>query len=410
MRRIKRTARLTNQLAICIFLYTPVYQFFSRAVDGAHRAYDINGDFAYVSSAHFTPIIGAAFTVIIAVLLFLVIVELKHDNEGQKRTEFDAGYTLLLLLIGISDLCYWRDWGALALARQAIFFVSLTILASTGLTLRTVRRIAYLYGLSLFGIAAFAVIEWQQAWLPCRADKCTVANGLLAGFFPHETAQAIFVLTGLPLIFFINNRFAKSLIGLTGLALVYFSGSRAAWVGAAIFLIVMLFKNRRWALLIPIGSMVLSVYDFITASGADLTGRGYIYDALRSALSSNPWFGSGPHTLENAFNNANLSFFVNHQHGEAPYLISDFGVLVFVVAASLLVFRCIQLYRLNDIVATNLAMPLVIGSTMLATETMFTFTIDSQVQWAMLLFLIPFTLRGRTKNSPIANFILRRWG
>jgi hypothetical protein len=204
----------------------------------------------------------------------------------------------------------------------------------------------------------------------------------------------------LPLLAFIAKRALQTSFTIVGLGLVYFSGSRAANIAAAVFLVISLFKNKRWFLLIPIASMGLSVFEFLSATGSDLTGRGYIYSVLRSGFFASPFLGSGPRTLENAYNNRDLSFFVNHQHGQAPYIFSDFGLLVFVVIAAVVIRRCYTLFKLNDLTTTNLAMPFVIGSTMMATETMFTLTIDSQVVWAIILFVVPLNA-SRVSHEPI---------
>lgn len=397
LQRPKTSFNRATALMVIVYSYTPIMAFCSRAIDGAHAEIDLTGEFSYVSNSRFTPIVGGLLLLAVLFSSIQIYLEARGSNArplspAMRRT----GITLILVLI-LSDMFHLQDWGLLEIFRQLVFFVALGALLKRGISQNTLVALGRLHFSVVLSAAVFPVFLPAQAWLPCRLDKCSPANGLLASYFPHETFLGVFILLGLPLLLFLKSKWARTISMVLALGLIIFAGSRGVYIGTVVALAIFAIRRVNLALLIIPITLSISAFNFAFAQGDDLTGRGYIYNALREALAGNLLLGSGPSTLLVAYQTDELSFFVNHQHGEVPYLVSDFGVIALAVCLALIAIRAVEILAVKQSSRVLTALPFVVGSALFPTETVFTFSISSPAPWAIFLFFL--TLQ----RNPVSN-------
>jgi hypothetical protein len=90
--------------------------------------------------------------------------------------------------------------------------------------------------------------------------------------------------------------------------------------------------------IVPSIAFALSFAAFISYSGDELTGRGWIYAGIRSQLKGYALLaGSGPGTMDRLFQSRSVAFEAVGEHGLAPHILVQAGIVgLILVGAGLL--------------------------------------------------------------------------
>lgn len=88
---------------------------------------------------------------------------------------------------------------------------------------------------------------------------------------------------------------------------------------------------------VPVAGVLTSLTLFTLSTGSDFAARGAIYDAVRQELRGMALIvGSRSDTMTRIYSNSELNFFVTHEHGQAPHLLTQSGVIGLAILLGLL--------------------------------------------------------------------------
>ena len=370
------------------FASGPLVSFVSATFGQAKRTKDVFGQTQWVEQGNLSQTLGWGLLIVAFGLAMLLFLQEKNEIRQLQRSE-----TLFLLFalvaILLSVLWNWGQWQPIDLGKLAVFLLCSAAAFVIGVPENLSRTLSKMSAGLVFLTAAFALLNTSYSLTECRVDKCTEFGFLLNSFFPHENFLALTLAATLPFLRVLDNLWLKNLASLLCLTLIYMSGSRIVYFAVMLFFVLQFAKKiRNYSLIIPF-SVGLSLLFFATVRGTDFTDRGLIYSALWSELSEKWIFGSGPQSLEFAFANGKLpGFLPSHEHGIAPHIISNFGLLAFTAIFLFLVARTRRLAagdKPNFAVVD--ALPLLVLSITFSTETPLVFTYSGVFSWAWYLFL-----------------------
>jgi hypothetical protein len=264
---------------------------------------------------------------------------------------------LFFLLIGWWVLCSALLRLDVVDRQQLPFVVGATVItlgvAYSPPTLRTLSAFNGLRDITAFLVLVLSAIDPVNSQLDCRDDKCGVFGSLYVGFFYTENAAAMFIVLLLPALITVASR-TRLLCSLSVATLaLWATGSRTSLVDLAVVCIFVLWYRRSvlerrtrtipwfWRL-IPAGAFAASLFAFLTLSGDELTGRGWIFAGIREELQGYSLLvGSGPNTMERLFQVRSVTFEAVGEHGLVPHYAVQTGVVglvIFAVAMAVLAF------------------------------------------------------------------------
>lgn len=377
------------------FVSAPVLSLTSATFGQSKRVRNIYGQLEWVEIGNLSQVLGWLFLagyLILAIHAFLPSGESKSaikmaDISSRKGPAI--ALATALVLSAISVLWNRTAWPMQNLATLLIFCVCTFVAFReevSPLFQETLSKLSLLIvGLSVI----FAFFNPEYSVTPCRLDKCTEAGFLLNSFFPHENYFAMFLLASIPFLRSIQRAWLRRASVAGYLVLMYLTGSRVAYFAIAVFLVFWVMKKLNVLLLAVPFAMAFSAAVFLTIRGTDFTDRGLIYTALWIELKDKFLLGSGPTTLSAAFAHGNLpGFLPSHEHGFAPHIITNLGVLCFL---ALLVYATLAVLKTKGISTgsfqVTFLMPIALLFLTAGTETPILISAIGPFSWAWYLFV-----------------------
>ena len=245
------------------------------------------------------------------------------------------GWCVILLFLWWTVVVLLRRDGVMELVQGPVIgsILLLGVLVSPP-TLRLLPALNTLRDLMVAASIAFSVLSPQFGQSPCREDKCGAFGTLWTGVFSNENAASSQLLLLAPaMVVTSRSRFIVS-TGLLGV-FVLGTGSRtsigALAIATGLILLVRIRTHRTGddpasplvVRSIPLAALLASLLVFLMIGQGELTGRGTIYEFIKSKLvhGVDLVLGPGPGAMEGV-----LGGFVVSEHGQAPYLLINFGV------------------------------------------------------------------------------------
>lgn len=168
-----------------------------------------------------------------------------------------------------------------------------------------IRGAAWLTLVMSIAGTVIAIVNPTAAFNPCL-DKCTFIGEIFSGAVTHGNSLAIFLTLGLPFVWMAFT--GKSRILMIGYVffLIVISGSRTSLASALLVLVVLLVvaprtdaagrgrgRNLWFASSIGFALAVAALVVPLATSGEFATGRGYLWEIARQAISQSLLFGDG---------------------------------------------------------------------------------------------------------------------
>jgi len=335
---------------------------------------------------------GLVAAVIVAALLVMVLTlsalrnKVEEINIGQSL--LSQNYLLVIFFVAlISVVSNFTSWGLFGVAKVLLFFWTVFVLTRSGITVSSFKLTSALVFLSYILALVFPILSSANSWKTCREDKCSIAGSLLTSFFQSENALSLYVLTTVYFLKYLERRWQR-LTGYTlALVLTYLSGSRLGLI--VVVIVVALLVLRKTQLLTPAPLVLsgISLAFFLFTSGADLTGRGSIFRAVREIWLANPILGVGPNATQLAFERGMVIGFIPYnEQTQIAHLLAHYGL----IAAVLFLGIVLALLRSRAQISNSeslkaLVTPFLITSLAFATESPLSFTIDCPSFWVLAI-------------------------
>ena len=338
----------------------------SRVINRAYQTYDANGVSVSVGGGSASQLTIVTFSVITVSLAIAVIARGLYAGRGSLTWAAALGVVGFLAALG-------RDQDRLVLDA----LVGAVVLIGAGF-IPWSREVLRIYGQFTIAVAtvilAYSFITpLPDTWLPCRADKCTIAGGLLTGVFWAENGLAMYVVALTPTVAFLRSGAAR-IYGLLSLTtLLYLTGSRAgylAFLGALLAYVLLrrmlvLSSDERsqiaWSTpggvfatlrpivrltaLAPIVGSLASLFVLVALPPTGLTERGSVYAGLREIFMDTPLLGPGLQALQQLFYQGHAPFLMGTEHGQIPYVLTRTGLIglfLYALAVGMLWYRTVS--------------------------------------------------------------------
>lgn len=398
-----------NPILPLLFLTSPLSSAVSAIADGATKARDFQGHWSWITTSNYSSVFITYYAYVVVGLSLAII---GRDLLGEKRV-YRMPYLLIAAPVSMVICQLLRsDYSASLNTLSAVVVLAATaILGIDRRDIKLLARLALAVGLMTI---VFAVSNPERALVPCRADKCTILNGLLTSFFPQENVLAIFMIISLTVVMFGMNRIPRVLGAALLITLVALSGSRTVTIAAIIVAVLSLALihiksdlGKAW-LRVSSGLVAVALFAasaalfFIPLDPLAFTGRGFIYDLLRHFWFDQPVIGPGREVLEYAFSiGVSANYAIAHEHGGMPYVLVNGGLL----GASFFVYWLVRLVRANvrsDHSWTS-GMCLVFAVTVAIvsiTEPVWTYDFKSPAFWTLALISCSLFPRGVDAIQP----------
>ena len=382
-----------DYIILLVFLWSPITQFASRVIDGSSALVDSTQSYLVATGSNRSIVIQYGLIAILGMLIFIEFCDYQNRNYLEKKS-------LRIVLANSSVRNFMLVTCSITLVIELIHGSSSKDMLGTGLlllfvsttgelTLVAMKKMALLCVFSNVLIIFYFILKPSQSWKPCRTTKCPVGmHQILVSYFSHENYMGMFVALSFFFAVFLTSRFLfVSQFFMSGF-IVYASSSQVAY---AMFLVMSLFllnKRRVLQSILPyfplLGFLGSSTF-FVIASGYDLTGRGYIYDLIKSQFASHPFIGEDRKGLQQLFVNrqANMNFLAFHEHGQVPFLVFEYG-LTGVVIGLIFCFLARKLKKMK-IDSYFLLIPLLTCSVAFATEETIVPNLFAAFSWVLLL-------------------------
>jgi hypothetical protein len=321
-------------------------------IDGTVRTQLPSGVVEYTSDGNVGRILGVALFA-----LAIACAGMAFFSPRTKETTATRFSGLFFLLIG-----WWVLCSAVlrldAVDRQQLPFIIGATVISLGVayappTLRTLSSFNGLRDVTAVLVLVVSAVDPANSQLACREDKCGVFGSLYVGFFYTENAAAMFIVLLLPALITVASRtrlfFSLSVATLA----LWATGSRTSLLDLAVVCIFVLWYRRSvlerrkrtipwfWRV-VPAIAFAASLFTFLTFSGDELTGRGWIFAGIREELRGYSLLvGSGPDTMERLFQVRSVTFEAVGEHGLVPHYAVQaglVGLVIFAIAMAVLAF------------------------------------------------------------------------
>lgn len=383
-----------NVILPLVYMMAPLTSAVSTLVDGATKVRDFAGQWTWVTTSNYTGTFTYAY---IALLLGVALLTIIKDLASEKRLA-SMPYLVISVPVLLASLYALRSDFASAIS-VVFAVVVLAAVAISGISTADVRLLGHLAIGTAFAAFAFLVVNPERALVPCRIDKCSALDGLLTSFFPQENVLAIFMIMSLGAVMFGLQGFPRGIGAIMLITLIGLSGSRTVTMAAIVICILSLIflrtKNPRVlgpVYLISAGAagalfVTSAVLFFIPLDTLAFTGRGFIYDLLRSYWQDQPIIGPGRVVLEQAFNiGISANYAISHEHGGLPYVIVNGGLLLMMF----FFYWLFQLLRVNGggskswVKGLCLVFAVTVGIVSI-TEPVWTYDLRSPAFWTLAL-------------------------
>lgn len=405
---MERLQSQRNHLLPLLFVTVPLTSAVSTLVDGATKVRDFQGQWSWVTTSNYTSIFTTCY---IYLIIGVSVVIIAKDIFTEKRL-LSIPYLVVSVPILLAAFCVLRSDYSTA---QSVVLTVVVIVAVgiRGISKSDVRILGHLAIWTGFATILFSFINPQRALVPCRIDKCTVLDGLLTSFFPQENVLAIFMIISLVAVMFGLRGVPQSIGSTMLITLVALSGSRTVTLAAVIIVVLSLaiihLKSdifQAWirglsAISVAALFATSAVLFFVPLDPLAFTGRGFIYNLLRSYWEDQPLIGPGRGVLEYAFSiGTSANYAISHEHGGMPYVIVNGGIL----GLMFFIFWLFRLLRVNTsgprswLSGLCLVLSITVGIVSI-TEPVWTYDLRSPAFWT--LALVSCTLIPRSRPAEI---------
>jgi hypothetical protein len=398
-----------DAIVILLLLWIPSTSVVGRLVDGAVRVTARDGSIAWVSNGSAGRYLGYAF--LVGCLVFSVHVIL---SASRARGVTIQPATALVVMSGMS-LVFALVARSSSLDRVASVGSASIILVALVLARPSEhfeRRLAIAAFAVLASAVVFLVIFPTIALAPCRIEKCSPFGVLWQSFFPQENNLALYVALCIPIGLGLRARTSQVVFVALAVVLLVGSGSRTGLVAGLIaalgFLAATLIardaaaraafaRTTLWVLRkMPLLFLLGSVWLFFNASSGLFTNRGSIYGVALAGWIKEPFLGPGREVLRSAYEGGLTGgFLVLHEHGESPYLLTNGGIIVFVLFVAALLFWCFKRFSGN---AQGVVIAAV-ASVSFLTEPIWEISVQSGTFWSVAAWIVWANIQGA--SAPI---------
>lgn len=259
-----------------------------------------------------------------------------------------------------------------------------------------------------------AFVDLQEAFKPCRPDKCGLGGSLMQSYMSHENILGLYVAFLVPALAFLpRGLFLGGLVATT--ATVASTGSRTAALTVAVTTLIALAltwhraagARRRRPLLMPILSIVpaaasataLGVFLLLPAAG--LTDRGAIWELARAHLRGAALLvGPGPAIFQDAFENSDTTWLIPHAHNEVAHLLVDGGVLALGFFFAALLTLAVVGLRSGDARVSAFAVG---PSLSFGTEIVWSYNFLASFLWTVFITIALMTPHARGDSERVAS-------
>ena len=341
--RPKERRELTSGPAIvCLAIGILLTAAVTRSVDGVLFVRDfVTGDGHFVPQGSRGTVVGAAFFLMSLVLAVgAVAATLMRERSLRIRSHFGA---LIVLLVGWYAFCAFiqgeaADANAVLILSGGISMVFAAAVAPP--SMKSVRIVNYVRDVGAVGALMYSFLNPTTAQIPCREDKCGIFGSLFTGFYSHENAAASAVVLLAPAVMSLRTWRAYWVSVSIMVIAVGATGSRTAIIALGVSLLVCTYlrtvKARtgettrvlRLVSWIPLAALTASTIIFLTADPQAFTGRGAIYQFIRSELAGESLLiGQGADIMELVLQASGGVIAAVGEHGQAPHLLARSGVV-----------------------------------------------------------------------------------
>ncbi|MBM6547010.1 hypothetical protein JNO54_12795 [Janibacter sp. YIM B02568] len=310
-------------------------QFTSRVIDGTRVVASASGGFTYVSSSSYSRWVTLLTLAVVLALTGLALI----------RTRFRQDPRSLYAVLWMGFVAWWiaAVWVLQRSGTQNTMIVQVLVVAGTAAVLAdppnrlTIQRLDLVRDVMIVVSLLISLGLPEIGQQPCRADKCGIFGGMATGFFEHENLAAAATIGLFPALAAQTSALRRVVSTVLVVVMCLATASRASLLAMAVLIVFFLCTSRRaqrgvyfpavWKML-PAAGLGVSLLVFLTASGSELTSRGVIYDAIRDEFHGVAVaIGSGADTMVRVYANSEINFFVSHEHGQAPHLLSHTGAI-----------------------------------------------------------------------------------
>lgn len=320
-------------LLVLLALTYPLVQLTRTALDGVRTVRDVTGAVHFVSDGRAGPMLLLTLSLLAGLLAGHLVL------SAWRRGGFVLGVWALLALVVLVAEGLRPDRDVVGLGYAGLTLLVLLAAPLLRPSQAWLARMGAVLIATAGSLLLYAVAVPGQGWAECRPDKCTVAGGLLVGYYPQENVVGMFLAALLPTVAFIRRSWARR----TGLLLVVvtilLTGSRTAMAATLLALWAYAVLRRRSdptrhhgdlakvVGVLPLLSLAVSTMLVFTLSDLSLTGRGLIFRIVREGWQSSPMLGPGRSVLEDAYYASTVNWYLAHEHGQAPYLLAETGLV-----------------------------------------------------------------------------------
>jgi len=328
------------------------------------------GIFLLVLSAPILPTMAVAALTCLCILSYVLHLAF-DDNTSYKMTSYSSVIAAFLILVGITSFTGIFPGSSIpAFLIYVIFTLAFPVITNTIKTEKQWKALVATFALSAFLVALYGVIQnftqlgTNQSWVDGNMFEniktrvfSTLANPNVLGQFlilsiPITVACAIYNSN-------IKSRILYAVVILVMVLCLWFTWSRAAWVGVAMAIVIMLSKKDKRFMGLCIAAVLLMLILLPQSIISRLTSIGNTSDTS-TAYRVSVWIGSlgvvrkffltGVGLGADAFGAAYTDFalggadFAQHAHNFYLQLICDMGIggLILFIFMILIAYKCIS--------------------------------------------------------------------
>lgn len=361
----------------------------AKALDHAQKLFD----YQHQAYWHYTGNRSGAFAAALLALALVCAGIGIANNLGDRRLQGGAGLVVTFLSWWVFASLYNGVPDGKAIQNLLGFSVLVLGVVVSPPSKRSLVWLGWLYVGTMAGSLAYGILIPDQGTVACRPDKCGIFGSLMTGFFPQENVLGIVCVALLPTIRYLPGSRWRIVATVLSALVVLGTGSRtslAGWMVAAAATIWLIGwrppLGRKSITLAPMAAFIAAAFLFLTTSADGLTGRGVVYQVVRSHLVG--WHmltGSGPGLLKAAYlSGATGGYEFVEEHNEVGHLLNNAGVIGALIFLLVLVALVRRAGKPIGMQAAAIAL-LVAASSEFMTEAVWTLEIRSEVFCTLLI-------------------------
>lgn len=369
---------------VLLFSYLPVLQFVNTIIDKSTVYTDVFGREHWSRISNYSLGIQFLFFFAIGFLIFLeVLNEFRLNRSNSYSLVFSQGSffsVLIIFVLGVINQVVLKDLVGILILGYFLAIRKIGIFSSW-------KSLFYIYIISLIPIILHVLLNWNNSWNECHGTKCGVFKpALLKSFFGNENVLGFYLAVGLSSAFVAKLKLRIGLLLLVT-TMVVSTGSKISIVMIFLVGLTLIFGDKRAYKMyyqVPKISFGVSFLVFLFATGSALSGRGFIYDYIKSSFVSHPLTGQNRNRLQDAYfsGQSNFNFLASHEHNQIAFLVFEYGI-VGLLLFTLIIFRMAKYQYAQNRFSSHL--PLLVLTCGFATEELLIPSIFGWFTWAILL-------------------------